>query len=245
MRKTVSTVLAGAALIVAASTIISPAGAQTAQQWKCTGNPDIAWDQQIAGCTDTIQSGKYSGAGLAWAYGNRGRSYRVKKDYDRAIADFSEAIRLDPKIAKAYNERGGAYYGKKDYDRAIADYSEAIRLNPKYAHAYSGRCWDRAIIGADLQGALADCNESLRLQPNDSNTLNSRGLVQFKLKSFDLAIADYSAAIALNAKDADSLYGRGIARLKKGDAAGGNADIAAAKALKPDVAEVSAGYGLK
>jgi hypothetical protein len=35
--------------------------------------------------------------------------------------------------------------------------------------------------GKDLNDALADCNESLRLQPNDDNTLNSGGLVQFKL----------------------------------------------------------------
>ena len=84
--------------------------------------------------------------------------------------------------------------------------------------------------GKDLNGALADCSESLRLRPNDGNTLNSRGLVQFKLAAFDAAIADYNAAVAQNLEDADSLYARGVAKLKKGDTAGGNADIAAAKA---------------
>jgi tetratricopeptide (TPR) repeat protein len=98
--------------------------------------------------------------------------------------------------------------------------------------------------GKDLNGALADCNESLRLRPNDGNTLNSRGLVQFKVGAFDAAIADYNTAVAQNAKDADSLYARGVAKLKKGDTAGGNADIAAAKAIKPDIAVVSAGYGI-
>jgi tetratricopeptide (TPR) repeat protein len=100
------------------------------------------------------------------------------------------------------------------------------------------------LVGRDLNGALADCNESLRLRPNDGNTLNSRGLVQFKLGAFDTAIDDYSAAVAQNANDADSLYGRGAAKLKKGDAAGGNADIAAAQAIKPDIAIVSAGNGI-
>jgi tetratricopeptide (TPR) repeat protein len=73
-------------------------------------------------------------------YYNRGESYRNKGDHDRAIADYTEAIRLDPQFAIAYNNRGVSYNGgKKDYDRAIADYTEAIRLNPQYALAYNNR----------------------------------------------------------------------------------------------------------
>ena len=56
-----------------------------------------------------------------------------------AIADFSEAIRLNPKDAVAYNNRGVAYYAKSDLDRAIADFNEAIRLDPKDAIAYNNR----------------------------------------------------------------------------------------------------------
>ena len=62
-----------------------------------------------------------------------------KKEYDKAIADYTEAIRLDPKYARAYNNRGDAWYGKKEYDKAIADYTEAIRLDPEIAEAYNNR----------------------------------------------------------------------------------------------------------
>ena len=60
-------------------------------------------------------------------------------DFDKAIADFTEAIRLDPKEAVAYYKRGMAYGAKGDHDKAIADYTEAIRLNPKSAEAYINR----------------------------------------------------------------------------------------------------------
>ncbi len=73
------------------------------------------------------------------AYQGRGNAWSDKKDYDKAIADYNEAIRLDPGYALAYNSRGNAWSAKKDYDKAIADHNEAIRLDPGYAHAYCNR----------------------------------------------------------------------------------------------------------
>ena len=48
------------------------------------------------------------------AYDHRGLAYRSKGDHDRSIADFSEAIRLDPKFAAAYYHRGRAHQAKAD-----------------------------------------------------------------------------------------------------------------------------------
>jgi len=59
--------------------------------------------------------------------------------YDNAIADFTEAIRLDPTSAFAYCLRAAAYCDKDDCDSAIADYTEAIRLKPEDAEAYYNR----------------------------------------------------------------------------------------------------------
>ena len=54
--------------------------------------------------------------------------WQLKEDHDKAIADYNDAIRLDPTLAAAYNNRGEAWRSKKDYDKAVADYNEAIRL---------------------------------------------------------------------------------------------------------------------
>ena len=51
---------------------------------------------------------------------------------DKAIADYTEAIRLNPKDAAAHCDRGRAYADKGDLDKANADYTEAIRLDPDY-----------------------------------------------------------------------------------------------------------------
>lgn len=59
--------------------------------------------------------------------------------YLRAIADFTEALRLDTSNAIIYQERGRVYDDNNDYDKAITDYNQAIRLDPNYAVAYNGR----------------------------------------------------------------------------------------------------------
>src|SRR5271166_653700 len=65
----------------------------------------------------------------------RGNSYAFKDKHDKAIAEFTEAIRLEPRFAQAFYKRGNSYADKKEYDKAIADYAQAIRLDPKNAYA--------------------------------------------------------------------------------------------------------------
>ena len=71
-------------------------------------------------------------------FDNRGLNYQANGDYDRAIADFNEAIRLQPK-ANFLTNRGDAYNHKGDYDRAIENYDRALSLNPTFTLAYNNR----------------------------------------------------------------------------------------------------------
>jgi hypothetical protein len=52
------------ATMLALESMVTPALAQTLKDWKCTGDTDIPWDEQIAGCADAIKSGKYTGKPL-------------------------------------------------------------------------------------------------------------------------------------------------------------------------------------
>ena len=54
---------------------------------------------------------------FALSFRNRGDAYTNKGDHDRALADYNEAIRLDPKSALALSDRGVAYANKGDYNR--------------------------------------------------------------------------------------------------------------------------------
>ena len=78
---------------------------------------------------------------------NRGFEYYKLGQYDRAIQDYDEAIRLDPQLAVVYNNRGLAYNELGQYERAIKDFGEAIRLDPKDADAYRNRGLTYEAIG--------------------------------------------------------------------------------------------------
>ena len=146
---------------------VATATAQPSQGACFSTDASTSLDLRIDACTSVIQSKGLSQDRLAIAFQNRGIAYLGKGDTDRAIQDYDQAIKLDPKYANAFNSRGIAYQAKGDNQRAIEDYGEAIRLDPRNANALNGRCWVRAASG-QLQAALADCNESLQLRPNNS-----------------------------------------------------------------------------
>jgi tetratricopeptide (TPR) repeat protein len=89
----------------------------------------------------------------------RGMDHYQKKEYDKAIPDFTEAIRLDPKFAPAYRDRGSSYSRLKEYDKAVADLTEYIRLKPEDPEGYEFRVLaynglkDAAKASADLRMA--------------------------------------------------------------------------------------------
>jgi tetratricopeptide (TPR) repeat protein len=177
-----------------------------------------------------------------WAFLGRCQSYRSKGEYDRAIEDCEQAVKLGPDLSFAYLIRSSAYQGKGEFDRAIKDDDRVIKLDP--AAGLNNRCYHRAITGATFE-ALDDCNAALQLRPDDAKILDSRGFTYLKLGEIDPAIADYDAALRLAPKMAYSLFGRGMAKRMKGDRVGGDADIAAAKAINPNVAEEMARYGVQ
>ncbi|MDR1399494.1 MAG: tetratricopeptide repeat protein [Treponema sp.] len=160
-------------------------------------------------------------------------SEEKKAVYDRAIADYTQAIRLDLDNASVYNERGVAYSNKGDNNRAIADYTQALRLAPNYATAYNNRGIAYADKG-DYNRAIADYTQALRLDPNDAAAYLNRGLAYKDKGDYDRAIADYTQALRLDPNDAVAYYNRGIAYYSKRDYDRAIADYTQALRLDPN-----------
>lgn len=166
-------------------------------------------DTKIAGCTALIQAGKGTSEDLSTFYNNRGAAYDDKRDYDHAILDYNEAIRLNPSLATAFYGRGEAYDHKGDFDKAIQDDSEAIRLNPNLAYAYDARGRAHRNKG-DFGQAIQDYDEAIRINPNYALAYNNRGDSYRSEDDYDHAIRDFNEAIRLNPKLASAYGNRGF-----------------------------------
>lgn len=160
-------------------------------------------DETISACTRAFESKQFSAANAAVLLNSRGISWREKGYDEMALADFDEAIRLDPKNATVYTSRGNLHGDKGNNDKAIADYNEAIRLAPKLAPAYSNRGLSWMAKGENDK-ALADFNEAIRLAPNLMDAYNNRGFAWKARGDVQRAIADFSQVIRLDPKFADA-----------------------------------------
>jgi TonB family protein len=119
-------------------------------------------------------------------------------DLDGAIADYSEAIRLDPLLADARYNRGLARYGKGDLEGAMADITTSISISPTAQAFYSlGRLKARK---DDLVGAIADFSQALALHPNDAGTYLERGRAEQRHREINAARIDFDRARTLDAR---------------------------------------------
>src|SRR5688572_31059573 len=87
----------------------------------------------IPACTIAIESGQLPQRALAAVYSNRGSAQMRKQAYDLAIADFDQAIMLDPTNATNIHNRGFAFETTGRLEDAINDYSRAIELSADHA----------------------------------------------------------------------------------------------------------------
>jgi tetratricopeptide (TPR) repeat protein len=124
---------------------------------------------------------------------DRGNQAYHAGDYQQAITDYTEAIRLKPDYAEAFNNRGNSYSELKQYDKAIGDYNEAIRLKPDYALAFGGR-GNAYYYLRQYDKAIADYSEAIRLKPDDASAFQNRADCYEKLGNNNAAERDRAKA---------------------------------------------------
>jgi tetratricopeptide (TPR) repeat protein len=182
--------------------------------------------------------------GDANAYYVRGVARAAQRDWEGALIDFNRSIAIDPRVAGVHAGRARTHVRLGNRDWAEADFREAERLAQGNAAGLNSLCWNLVLAGADLDRARAHCEASLRLEPNNIDTLDSRGLISLRQGRFREAWQDFNRALRGDRNNAGMLYGRGLAARRLGRAAASRADIDRATAIDPGIAQVYADYGL-
>jgi tetratricopeptide (TPR) repeat protein len=208
----------------------------------CNSLDRKALEARIMGCTALIAAGDRKATALAIAYNNRGNAYAATGEYNRAIQDFDQSIKLDPAYAKPFNNRGVAYARKGEIDLAIEAYGDAIKLKPNYGEAFANRA-EAYVKQHRYDRAASDYDEAIRLAPNLDAVLAGRCWTRAILGALQTALEDCDKALKAGAT-AVTYDSRGLIRLKMSDFGAAIDDYSAALQLDPKLATALYGRGL-
>src|ERR1700687_140125 len=147
--------VAAVALAAAGLGLVSAAMAQSSQERAWCFDDKSTADQTITGCSALIQSARKV---LAVEFYNRGIAWRRKGDNDRAIADYTEAIRLDPDYVGAFKNRGWANFFAANYGAAASDFARGLQDKPDDAHAVMWLYLARARSGSQNAAKELEAN---------------------------------------------------------------------------------------
>ncbi|UCF70424.1 MAG: tetratricopeptide repeat protein [candidate division WOR-3 bacterium] len=64
-----------------------------------------------------------------------GQAYLLKKDYEKAITKFSEALRINPHDPETYYYLGLAYEGAERYSEAAQTYEKTLKIDQGHGNA--------------------------------------------------------------------------------------------------------------
>jgi lipoprotein NlpI len=185
---------------------------EDAQKCADLTDPDAAWSF----CTRALESGQLSEAARAVTLNNRGNANLNRRDYDRAIQDYNESLRLDPSSALAHNNRGSAYQHRGDYDQAIRDYDAAIRLDSSIALFFGNR--GRAHhFKESYAEAIKDYEQAIELNPDFALAYYNRGLARFDQGLYIASVPDFVRAMTLDSSNPYRVLGVYLAKARAGD----------------------------
>jgi len=179
------------------------------------------FDYKYALALYTYAVNKFSGDADVLVY--RGALYMRLLCYDKALADFEEALYLSPAHFQALLSRAKLFEAIRENDRAKADFDKAAQLQPENSLIYEER-GNFLINIQDYPNAIADFDKLIALLPEDFYVFALRADLREKMESWEEALADYTKAIELNPYYSDLYAYRASIKERLGDMDGAMAD---------------------
>ncbi len=163
---------------------------------------------------------------------------RNKADFQGAITDLNQAIRINPKYAFAYYRRAEARQNIGEPEKAIGDLQKAAELfaaqgNKGDAFRSQG---SMRMLQKDYPKAIAAFSQAIQLNPKDTDAYNERGMTRLNSGDLKGALADYNKSLSLQPSDAYAYMGRAFTHLKLQDKTSAIADVNKAISIAPNYA---------
>lgn len=186
------------------------------------------FDEAVAKATEALALDDRNGA----AMDVRAASYLALEEYELAIKDYNQVIKLAPREPKAWNNRAYTRLTIGMVKGALEDYERAVALKADYAWAISGRANCKSMLG-DKKGALADCDRVLELEPDFAGIHASRADIYRSMGDYKSAQVEAELELKADPKNLNALWVRGECYRYAKDWAKARADFEAVQTGNP------------
>ncbi len=174
---------------------------------------------------------------MAKAYNDRGSAYRMMKLYEKALADYTEAIRYQSN-PYYYNNRGSVKAKLSDWEGAVADYTQAFALDTSYYRTLNNRGVAYLNL-AEFDSAAADFSQCIRMCPDYTSAYSNLGITHYRQRRYAEAVADFDKVISLSPDNGNAYLHRGNVKEMMDDEEGARTDWQKAVELGVEQASIN------
>lgn len=146
----------------------------------------------------------------------RATNLEIIKEYQKALADYDQSIKLDSTRSESYFNRAKLKSELRRNKEAIIDYNKAITLNDSNAKAYFNRGLVKLELNKKLE-ALEDFSKSIKLDPTNALSFSKRGVLKMENEKYAEAVKDFDIALKLKPNLPEAIQNRGISKAYLGD----------------------------
>ena len=170
---------------------------------------DEVWEGLQAGNKEALDAAIAKAPRDAKAYDKRGDYYLMRNEYDKALADYQQAAKLDPKWMEPHCDMGLLYRDQNNVAKALTEYAKAVALDTGIT-ALLSRADYYNHLGREKE-MLADYDVMVRRSPREISSYRERGDYFLKQRQYDKALLDFNQLVALKPKESDFYFRQGQA----------------------------------
>ncbi len=174
----------------------------------------------------------------AQEYVDRGKKAYHSRDFNTAISNYTEALKLKPSDARLFFNRGLAYLKAEDLEHALADFSDCLAIAPGIYMALMNRA-NINVRKGHLAEALPDYDKAIELKADDFLIWYNRGVAHFLLGHQVNALQDFNEALRLNNYDSPSYSARADLYFEQGGMERAAADYRRVLVISPGTKHAS------
>ena len=176
------------------------------------------------------------------AHNNLGNVLLQKGKVDEAIAQYQQALQINPNYARARNNLGNALCQKGNVDEAIAQYQRALQNTPDSAEIHNNLGMALLQKGR-VDEAISHYQQALQISPNYIKARYNFGMALFQKGRVDEAIAQYQMVLQIKPDSAETHNNLGYVLLQKGKVDEAMVHFQKALQIKPDYAKAHSNLG--